>query len=58
MGDSEGDFKRWGVLVAFNRNHSLARNEDEVGKLLLCHRARGAELSYGVAKAGTHAAIR
>jgi hypothetical protein len=57
MGDPKRDFKRGRVLVAFNSKDSLARDEDEIGKLLLCHRARGAKLSYGVAKAGAHAAI-
>jgi len=57
-GDPESDFQRGGVLVAFNGYDGLARDGDEVGKFLLCHRADGAELSYGVAKARAHAAIR
>jgi hypothetical protein len=58
VGDPECNFERGGVLVAFNGDDSLARDGDEVGKLLLCHRAGGAKLSYRVAKARAHAAIR
>ncbi len=58
VGDPESNFERGGVLVAFNGDDGLARDGDEVGKFLLRHRAGGAELSYGVAKARAHAAIR
>jgi hypothetical protein len=58
VGDPESDFERGGVLVAFNGYDGLARDGDEVGKFLLCHRADRAELSYCVAKARAHAAIR
>ena len=59
MGESRlTDLKRGRVLVAFNRNHSLARDKDEVSKppVVSC-RPPAAELSYGIAKAGAHAAI-
>lgn len=58
MGDPKRDLKRGRVLVPFNRDHGLSRDEDEIGELLLCHRADGAQLSYRVAQAGAHAAIR
>ena len=49
MRDPKRNLKRGRILVAFNRNNSLARNEDKIGKLLLRHRPGSPKLSYGVA---------
>ena len=58
MSNPKRDLKRGRVLVAFNCDHGLSRDVDEVGKLLLCHRSDGAELPYRVAETRAHAAIR
>ena len=58
ISNAEGDFKRGGVLVAFDGDDGLARDVNEVGEGLLRHGTGGAKFADGVADGGCHALIR